>query len=240
VIAFTVLILTYNEAGNIDPVLRSIDESLGSTGHSYEVLVVDAGSSDATAEIARSRGARVVQQRERGYGNALREGFGLCEGEYVVTLDADQSHDPALMVDLIAHRHDADLVIASRYVEHGRADMPLLRRVLSVVVNRTFRFVLGVPVRDMSSGFRLYARRILANVTPRGRHFDVLTEIVFRAHRLGYRVREVPFHYKPRVAGRSNARLLEFGISYARTLYRCFRLRTSARPSTASRISSNL
>jgi glycosyltransferase involved in cell wall biosynthesis len=237
---FTVLILTYNEAGNIDSVLQGVNESLGSTGHSYEVLIVDGGSSDATVEISQSRGARVVPQRERGYGNALREGFALCEGDFVLTLDADQSHDPALLVDLIAHRYDADLVIASRYVKHGRADMPLLRRVLSVVLNRTFAFVLGVPVRDMSSGFRLYSRRVLASVTPGGRHFDVLTEVVFRAHRLGYRICEIPFHYQPRVAGRSNARLVVFGISYAQTLYRCFKLRMSGRPSITARISSNL
>jgi len=178
-----------------------------------------------TWKTAARHGARVVRQSRAGYANALRQGFAECTGDFILTLDADMSHRPEFVDEMLGAGEEADLVIASRYVASGSAEMPAARRALSLALDRIFGVALGLPTRDLSSGFRLYRRRTLAELRPRGDHFDVLPEIVALAHIRGHRVREVPFHYHPREAGVSKARVLRFAPSYVRTLLRCWRER---------------
>jgi dolichol-phosphate mannosyltransferase len=193
-------------------------------GMRFEMIVVDASSPDGTAEVAERRGARAVQQARPGYANALRQGLRECRGAYVLALDADFSHRPEFVATMLEAMDDADIVIASRYVRGGSAEMPLARRVLSRALNRVFAVVLRLPYRDLSSGFRLYRASALDGLDVRGYHFDVLPEIVALAHAAGRRVREVPFRYHPREAGVSKARVLAFLPSYLRTLARCARV----------------
>lgn len=221
------LVLTYNEGGNIAAVLRRVMRQLEKSSLDYELVVVDGGSADDTAERARQCGARVVEQSHNGYGNALREGFALCRGDYVLTLDADQSHDPAVILDLLDHRREADLVIASRYVLFGHASMPLVRLLLSRFLNGVYASLLGLPIKDLSSGFRLYRRGLLEEARLGGENFDILPEIVVQAYANGFRVREIPFHYRPRREGKSHVRLFKFGRSYLRTLLRYWQIRNS-------------
>ena len=150
-----------------------------------------------------------------------------ARGEYILTLDADGSHDPAFLGDLWAARLQGDVVIASRYVPGGAADMPAWRRLLSRVLNITFRRGLSLPVHDLSSGFRLYHRTVLRAVSLAASDFDILEEILIRALAAGYRVVEVPFRYRARLAGRSHARLFKFALSYLRTFMAMWRLRNS-------------
>lgn len=223
----SVLILALDEAATIATVLRWVSRHLAREGLTHELIVVDGGSRDGTADLAAAEGARVVVQSEKGYGNALREGLRCCSGELVVTLDADLSHDPAVVLDLLAARDQADLVIASRYVMFGHAVMPWSRLLLSRVLNWIYATVLSLPIRDVSSGYRLYRRALLDEVRIEGQHFDVLPELIVQAYARGFRVREVPFHYRPRGGGRSHARVLAFAPSYLRTLGRYWRLRNS-------------
>jgi ubiquinone/menaquinone biosynthesis C-methylase UbiE len=94
-------------------------------------------------------------------------------------------------------------------------------------LNRVFSRGLGLAVCDMSSGFRLYDTRILRRLSVVGRDFNILQEILVKACADGWRVREVPFRYEPRASGSSNARVLAFGISYARTFWMLWKLRNS-------------
>jgi len=224
----TVVLPTYDEGPNVRGLIQGIRAVLGDLGVTHEILVVDAGSSDNTREIAQAAGARAFVQTAPGYGGAIREGFEEAIGAYVLTMDADSSHDPAFIRDMYARRHEADLIIASRYVPGGRADMSRWRWMLSVILNKTFCLLLALPVRDISSGYRLYRRSILEEIDIRSRNFDVLEEILIKLYVHGRRIAEVPFHYKPRVHGRSHAKLIQFGFSYAKTLARMMWLRFRA------------
>jgi dolichol-phosphate mannosyltransferase len=196
-------------------------------GLAAETAVVDGGSRDDTAAVAAAFGARVVAQRERGYGNALRAGFASARAEWVRTLDADLSHRPTFIRDLWAARESADVVIASRYVPGGASQTSRARRGLSRVLNVVYSRALSVPVRDMSSGFRLYRRRVLEPLATMGRDFDALPEIVTRCYADGRRIIEVPFQFASRGAGRSHVRLARFAWSYLKTLRRLWALRNS-------------
>jgi dolichol-phosphate mannosyltransferase len=225
--ALTVVIPALNEAASLAQVLPIVEQALAELGISHEVIVVDGGSADGTQEVVRKAGARLVSQRLPGFGGAYRAGFEQARGEFIVTQDADGSHDPSFLKDLWAARTDGEVVIASRYVPGGTADMPAWRALLSRVLNLTFRRGLSLPIRDLSSGFRLYRRSALQELTLEGTDFNVLEEILIKALAAGYSVREVPFRYKARVAGRSHARLLRFARSYLRTFVAMWRLRNS-------------
>jgi dolichol-phosphate mannosyltransferase len=222
-----VVIPAWNERENLELLLPALREVLQDAGVVAEIVVADGGSRDGTPETARRRGARVVVQTERGYGGALLAGFAATTAPWIVTMDADLSHRPIFVQELWKRRHEAEVLIASRYVPGGRAEMAGLRRVLSLVLNRTYAAVLRLPLRDLSSGFRMYRRDVLAGIAPTARDFDFLEELLIRVHCEGWRVTEVPFHYMARGSGASHARLLKFGWALARTLARMWQLRNS-------------
>lgn len=223
-----IVIPALNEAANLEfllPALASVTKELGVGA---EVIVVDGGSADATAETARVLGARVIRQRERGYGSALLEGFAAVDrAPFVMTMDADLSHRPTFLRDLWAARAAADLVVASRYVPGGASQTFWSRRVLSRILNTVYSRTLSVPVRDTSSGYRLYRRDVLRALPVASRDFAALPEILVRLYAEGYRIVEVPFQFASRAAGRSHVRLLRFAWSYLKTLSRLWRLRNS-------------
>jgi SAM-dependent methyltransferase len=105
--------------------------------------------------------------------------------------------------------------------------MSRFRRLLSHILNRTYSRVLSLPLRDLSSGFRMYHRDVLMGLTLVARNFDVLEEILIRVHAEGWRILEIPFHYMSRGSGRSHVRLFKFGWAFAKTLVRMWRLRNS-------------
>jgi dolichol-phosphate mannosyltransferase len=222
----SVVIPTLDEGASIGELVRRVRARAEALGATHEIVVVDGGSTDGTPRWATEAGARVVTQAGRGYADALLTGLREARGRFVLTMDADYSHDPDFLDALWRGRADAEVLIASRYVAGGHAQMPWSRRVLSAILNAVSRWLLSLPVRDLSSGYRLYHRKAIVPEA-RARHFDVLLELLTRAHGEGWRVAEVPFHYRPRAAGRSHVALLRFGIAYARTLARLWALRNS-------------
>src|SRR5207248_4878739 len=225
--ALSVVLPALNEAASLERMLPDLFSALRALDLAAEVIVIDGGSQDSTVEVARRHGARTILQEGPGYGGALRTGFGAARGDDILTLDADGYHDPTFLRDVWSARESAEVVIASRYVLGGRAEMPWTRLLLSRTLNLAFRRGLSLPARDLSSGFRLYARRAIARLDLAATDFDVLEEILIRALAEGYRVREIPFHYRARLSGRSHADLRKFALSYLRTFGRMWRLRNS-------------
>lgn len=221
----TVVIPALNERENLELLLPLIQDTVAELQLNAEIIVVDGGSHDGSQLAAQKLGARVVEQTERGYGGALLAGFAAASAPYVVTMDADLSHPPKFLRDFWDQRLEADLLVASRYVAGGRADMGISRRVLSTILNRTYALLLGIKLRDLSSGFRMYQRQVVAKLDLQARDFDVLEEILVKIYVDGGRIREVPFHYQVRNSGESHAKLIKFGWAYLKTLLRMCRLR---------------
>jgi dolichol-phosphate mannosyltransferase len=196
-------------------------------GVRYEIIVVTKTPDVATTEASRSNGVVLIEQVQPGYGGALGSGFQAARGTYVLTMDADLSHAPAVIEELWQGRHDAEVHIASRYVPGGRATMTLSRYVLSRAVNAFFAWGLDVPIADLSSGFRLYRAAVLREQRPTARDFDILQQVVVQSYADGWRVREIPFKYEPRKHGSSNARVRRVGLAYLRTFWKLWKLRNS-------------
>ncbi|TAL12093.1 MAG: glycosyltransferase [Nitrospirae bacterium] len=222
-----IIIPAWNERENLELLIPALKEMIAELGLRAEIVVADGGSRDGTCEAAARRGAVVVVQKERGYGGALLAGFAATTAPYLVTMDADLSHRPVFLREFWKRREQAEVLIASRYVPGGRAEMGWFRRVLSHILNRTYGRVLSLPIRDLSSGFRMYHRDVLEGLVLVARDFDALEEILIRVHAEGWRVAEVPFHYMARGSGSSHARLLKFGVAFLKTLLRMWKLRNS-------------
>jgi dolichol-phosphate mannosyltransferase len=207
-----VVLPTYNEAGNVAQVLPRIRAAVPDA----EILVVDDNSPDGTAELVETLAAGLggIQVLRRpgksGIGNAYRAGFrwGLERGfDAFVEMDADLSHDPAQLPDLLGGLAGADLVIGSRYVPGGSIpNWAPHRRLLSEAGNRYAAVALGMRVRDLTSGFRAYSAATLQDLDLdriRADGYGFQIEMAFRAHRRGRLVTEVPIRFVDRVAGQS-------------------------------------
>src|SRR4051812_36862892 len=208
-----VVIPTYCEAGNLPtliPRLLAVDSGL-------HILIVDDDSPDGTADAADeldgdSRRVHVLRRSAReGLGVAYRAGFkwALEQGyDEIAGMDADLSHDPDVLPTLFALLGgDADLVIGSRYQPGGHIpDWPWHRRLLSSVGNTYARLILGVDVRDMSSGFRAYRSETVAALmqsTLRADGYGFLIECVYRVARRGGVIEESPITFRDRTWGAS-------------------------------------
>lgn len=223
----SVVIPALNEEANIGDLIAALHEVVPSITPDYEVIVVDGGSADKTREMARMLNTKVLVQSEKGYGGALKEGFDSAEGAYILTLDGDLSHSPTFIPQMWEAGRAAEVVVASRYTPGGSADMPLLRKLLSRILNTFFTAGLSLPLKDISSGFRLYHSSVLKNLDLTSSDFEILEEILIKSYAQGWRIREVPFHYLPRKNGRSHVKLLKFGLAYLRTFRRMWSLRNS-------------
>jgi dolichol-phosphate mannosyltransferase len=210
----TVIVLpTYNERDNIGPYL----DALRAVTADVDVLVVDDNSPDGTADLARALadehgGVRVLQRAgKEGLGSAYRAGFRqvLDEGyEIVISMDADLSHDPAViptMLDLIDG--GADAVIGSRYVTGGgTTDWPIRRQLLSKWGNAYTRTVMRLGARDCTSGYRAYRATALEAIEPgstAAEGYAFLTELVRRLTRRGFGIAEIPIVFRDRTRGKS-------------------------------------
>ncbi|HDQ72906.1 MAG TPA: glycosyltransferase [Chloroflexi bacterium] len=223
----SIIIPALNERDNLTRLIPLLIKVMPSDVESYEIIVVDGRSHDGTSQVAEDLGAIVVTQHLPGYGGALKSGFEQAQGEYILTMDADLSHPPAFLSTIWQARDEAEVVIASRYVPGGAADMPWFRYILSRLLNFTFTQGLSLPIQDVSSGFRLYRASVLHHFPIQSAHFDVLEEILIQAHAHGWRIVEVPFRYEARYSGKSHVSLLKFGWAYLKTFLRMWRLRNS-------------
>jgi dolichol-phosphate mannosyltransferase len=223
----SVIIPAIAEGPNLEILLPALKEILIEITDSHEIIIVTRENDDHTARAATASGAVVLEQSERGYGGALLCGFGAARGDYILTMDADLSHPPTFVRDLYFARRNAEVVIASRYVEGGRASMPLSRYILSRVLNSFFSRGLSLSARDLSSGFRIYRRDILPTIEVEARDFDSLQEILVKASAEGWKIGEIPFTYEPRRHGSSHARVFQFGMAYLRTFWKLWKLRNS-------------
>jgi dolichol-phosphate mannosyltransferase len=209
-----VVIPTYDEAGNIEPLLRRLRAVVPAA----DVLVVDDASPDGTGAIAEALGRELGRMEvlhrpgKSGLGRAYREGFarGLAAGyEVIVQMDADLSHDPGALPSLLAPLEAgvADVVIGSRYVPGGSIPAwPWHRRALSRVGNRYATTVLEVSARDITSGYRAYLAPALAGLdlaTVRADGYGFMIELARRGSERGVRFVEVPITFADRVRGES-------------------------------------
>ena len=209
-----VIIPTFNEAENIGKLLGDLRELYPSM---VDLLVIDDNSPDGTAGIVRSMQSTtsgihlISRERKLGLGTAYITGFlyALQKGySYIVEMDADFSHDPAMLQRFFDAMQDADLVIGSRYMNNtvNVVNWPLGRLILSKMASIYTRFITGMPVADPTSGFKCFSAEVLRalnleKINSQGYSFQI--EMNFRVWKKGFVIKEIPIVFVDRTVGKS-------------------------------------
>ncbi len=203
-IAISVLVPAYNEVESVGPLHEQLARVLGEIGRSYEILFVDDGSTDGTAEeleriaTADGRVRVIVLRRNFGKSSALAVGFREVRGQMIFTLDADLQDDPAEMPGFLEQMEAAGLDLISGW-KRTRHD-PFTKTIPSRIWNRMTALVSGVKLHDFNCGFKLYRRKVVKTIKVYG---EMHRFIPVLADRLGFRVGERQVQHHPRRFGYS-------------------------------------
>jgi glycosyltransferase involved in cell wall biosynthesis len=198
----SVIVPAYNEAECIGQVLADLNAALSAGDLTYEVIVVDDGSTDQTPGIAQASGARLLQHGvNRGYGAALKSGIRAARGERIVITDSDGTYPADRIPTLVALLDEWDMVVGARTGRNVR--MPLIRRPAKWVLNQLANYLTGTQIPDLNSGLRAFWRETALRffpILPNG--FSLTTTITLAMLSENYRVHFVPIDYHER-RGRS-------------------------------------
>ena len=233
-----VIIPTYNEKENVEAIVRAVTSL---EEHTLDVLIIDDGSPDGTADIVKALMAGELAERlhlversgKQGLGTAYICGFkwALEHGyDYIFEMDADFSHDPKDLPRLYkaCAEEGYDVAIGSRYVSGVNVvNWPMGRVLMSYFASKYVRCVTGLPICDTTAGFKCYRRRVLETIdldAIRFKGYAFQIELKFTAHRLGFKIKEVPVVFVNRRLGTSK---MSGGI-FGEALFGVMRLRWAA------------
>ncbi|MFA5364035.1 MAG: glycosyltransferase family 2 protein [Candidatus Bathyarchaeia archaeon] len=216
----SVVIPVFNEEQTIGDIVDRTKNTLENMGVSYEVLVVDDGSSDQSATVCKGKQANVLCCVHQGKGRALRSGFEAAKGNLVVTLDSDGSHQPEEIPKVLQPIMDgaADFVIGSRFLNSkaNKKKIPKINRIGNRLFNIITGYITGTKISDSQSGFRAFRASLVKKMNLRSRGYEVESEMLVKALRMRARVTETPINFVQRTVGTSRLDPIQDG---ARILY---------------------
>ena len=199
----TIVIPALNEEQGIEQTIRAVPrEEIGSAGYGVQVLVVDNGSTDRTAELAKRAGADVVSQGVRGYGKALKAGFASAKGEIIVTADADATYPLAAIPSLLEtfDREGLEFLTTNRFAALDKSTMSTVNRIGNIMLSLATRVLFQLDMRDPESGMWMFNKDILSRLKIHSDSWPLSHEIKIEAcYYSGCRWKEVPVRYGTRV-----------------------------------------
>lgn len=221
----SVILPTYNEAGNIVHLVRKIIVYLASS--SYEIIICDDNSPDNTAAIVRksfinNKNVKIfVRKKDRGLANAIRYGIERSKGDWIIVMDTDFNHDPKVLPEMIKLKKSFDFIVGSRYLPGGGMENKL-RFVLSFLYNQVIKLLLNLPTYDSLSGFYLIKREELEKLNFSKIFFgygEYFIRLIFFSQKNQLKIKEIPVYYKNRTAGFSKSKFLSMLWGYSATVF---------------------
>lgn len=218
----SIILPTYNEAGNIIELIEVIRKELSQKRITGEIIVVDDDSPDKTGLLAQKYFSKIpevrvlVRKKERGLASAIRSGIEKAVGEIVVVMDTDFNHDPKLVSRLIQKCKNYDFIIGSRFIKGGGMSNKT-REKLSYLFNVLIRIILGSPVHDNLSGFFAIRRKNLGKLNFDKIFFgygDYFIRLIYLAKIQGDSFAEIPSYYKDREYGVSKSQFINMFRDY--------------------------
>ena len=216
----SVVIPAYNEEKTIGNVIEETIQIMDSLGLPYEIIVVDDGSTDRTREVASRYKATVLSNgRNRGKGYALRKGFQHAQGDIIVTIDADGSHKPKEIPDLINPLFNgADIVAGSRFLGDGRNHTSKLHMLGNYLINMTIMVLTRKIITDSQTGLRAFKKEFLQKISLESYGYEIETEITVKSLKNGFKLKEVPVSCEKRRYSISKLRILSDGFKILKTI----------------------
>jgi glycosyltransferase involved in cell wall biosynthesis len=213
----SVIIPVFNEEHTIGDIVARTRSTLKQFKLRHEVLVIDDGSADRSAEISQASEAHVLREAHQGKGHALRLGFERAKGNVIVTLDSDGSHQPEEipLVLRCMKENNVDFVIGSRFFNNhvNNTKIPKLNRIGNKMFNNLIRFLTGMKISDSQSGFRAIRSTILRRMDLNSQGYEVESEMLVKALKMGAKVMEIPIRFEQRTVGNSRLDPLKDGTT---------------------------
>lgn len=230
----SIVLPAYAEEENLIEMLPKIEKTMQSFPGDFNVWVIDTiQPTDNTKEVCEKFDFVNYQPRKNGndYGDAIRTGIEVANGDWIIIMDADGSHNPQDILHLYQKANEGfDIVIGSRYVQGGNSDNSLILRMMSYMVNFVYRFLFKLKVKDVSDSFRIYNASMLKTLKLTSQNFDIVEEILilFSVDYPKFTYTEVPIYFNKRMYGESKRNLWKFIFSYIGSLKRMYHIKKSA------------
>src|SRR3989344_1240967 len=205
-IQLSIVLPAHNEADNLPILIRDVTNYMMGLGWNYEIIVVNDGSTDRTKEIldtlqrTDSHIKAVHHPKNRGYGATLRSGFSLATKEWIFFMHSDRQFNIQEMSKLAEHVDKYDIVIGYR---KDRQDH-LIRRINAGIFNMAVNLLFGLWIRDIDCAFKLLRREIVNKANLESNGALISTELLVRAKKLGYKIKQIPVTHYPRLSGQSS------------------------------------
>lgn len=205
-----VIVPTYNEAGNIIPLLNMLKETLERINQEHLIIVVDDNSPDGTAKIVKKLNINNVMLLNRtkkdGLGSAYMYALEYCTFPYTVIIDSDLQHDPSYIIPMfkIVADKKCDIVSGTRYSKGGMiCGWSLKRKMVSNIANNIAKYTIGIKASDLTGSFRMYKTDVLKSILKlvQCKGFGIQMEIIARAESMGYKIEETPIIFYDRNSG---------------------------------------
>ncbi|MEA3364479.1 MAG: methyltransferase domain-containing protein [Candidatus Hydrogenedentes bacterium] len=224
---FSVLVPVLAHTENLAQILQVLRTGLERFPAQFEILVGAQEGMEEVRRIAEKEGATFVGVKSSGYGNLILDCVHVAKGNYILTIDPDAAYPMDAVRKLWMAHEDADVLIGSRYVALSHVEQPWIRNALSWAMNTFFATVLSTPIRDLSSGFRLYRRDVFRRLEFRSKSLAFLLETLLKFAGNGISVKEIPFHYKLQSYRKAQAHGFRLGIECLASLRALWRMRNS-------------
>ena len=225
----SIILLAYNEADSLSVLLPEINKKVSECVTDYELLVIDtAEPMDNTRDVCEQYGAAYINQEEPFFGGAFRTGIRYAKYDMILFMDSDGAHDPKYIPDIYnMFIQGADVTIGSRYVKGGITFDSKISRLMSWLLNITYRLFLGIKAKDISTNFRMYHTYDIKGIVLTCKNYDILQEILLKLKikKPELIITETPITLEKRIHGVTKRRLLPFILSYIKTLFKLTFLR---------------
>jgi len=227
----SVVIPAYNEEKTIGNVIEETIQTMDTLGMPYEIIVVDDGSTDRTKQIASRYKATVLSNgKNRGKGYALRKGFQHAQGDIIITIDADGSHNPKEVSELMKPLFNGtDIVAGSRFLGRKNDHTSKLHILGNHLINLTIMILTGRKITDSQTGLRAFKKEFLQKNCLESLGYEIETEITVKGLKNGFTYQEVPIICKSRTYGVSKLRILSDGVKILKTILKCAAMNDSGR-----------
>ncbi len=227
---FTILIPAKNEAESLEPLISSIFTEMTQAKKSFEILVINDNSTDETENILEQyhekypnlRYITIPPKLPAPVGTAIRLGIKKANGNFIITMDGDGSHEPKSLKDFISQKQNGKIaVIGGRYLTSQRPFQPLTRYYISKTFNFLAKMFLGRKIFDLTSGYRLFSKKVGADL--KSSDFELHIELNLKISRLpSEKIAEIPINYKKRKFGKSKLKYLRVLPRYTIVVFREF------------------
>jgi len=223
-IGLSIILPAYREDENLNNILPRLNDVIKNLKLIAEVIVVDTEVPlDKTYSVCKKFSVRYIRRKGGNYfGSAVRTGISAANGRLILFMDADGSHSPEFIPDLLEFSSSHDVVVASRYINKGHTENSLLLIWMSKFLNWTYSYILNIPCKDVSNSFKLYNSDDIKQLNLECNNFDIVEEILFKLclKNPDIKIKEVPFTFKKRMFGETKRNLIVFMATYLWTIFK--------------------